>query len=84
ALMDISALPNISSVQLADRLLDAGVSLLSGGVFGKYGEQYVRLAYVVSQERLAEALERIKSWWFEGNFRNTHVMQYEFKQKEQS
>ncbi len=63
ALMDISALPHISSAQLANQLLDAGVSLLPGGVFGKYGEQYVRLAYTVSQERLTEALERIQRKW---------------------
>ncbi len=63
ALLDISALPNISSTQLADQMLDTGVSLLPGGVFGNYGEQYVRLAFVVSQKRLSEALERIKRKW---------------------
>ncbi len=59
AMMDISAL-DMNAAEFADRMLDVGVSLLPGGVFGQYGEQYVRLAYTVSRDRLAEALERIQ------------------------
>ncbi|MEK9659458.1 MAG: pyridoxal phosphate-dependent aminotransferase [Chloroflexota bacterium] len=45
------------------RLLDeAGVSLLSGTAFGRYGEGYVRISFANSQENIREALQRIEAW----------------------
>jgi aspartate/methionine/tyrosine aminotransferase len=56
---NISAL-GMSSQQLAQRLLDeAGVAVLSGTDFGKYGEGYLRLCYATSLENIDRALERI-------------------------
>jgi aspartate aminotransferase len=57
--------PNIkdlgkTSQQAADLFLDkAGVALLPGSAFGKYGEGYLRLSYVNSQENIQKALERM-------------------------
>jgi aspartate/methionine/tyrosine aminotransferase len=56
---NISAL-GMSSQQLAQHLLDeAGVAVLSGTDFGKYGEGYLRLCYATSPENIDRALERI-------------------------
>jgi len=57
--------PNItatgmSSKQVADLLLEeAGVALLSGTCFGKFGEGYLRLSFANSQENIGKALEKI-------------------------
>ncbi|MFN2176228.1 MAG: pyridoxal phosphate-dependent aminotransferase [Anaerolineales bacterium] len=52
----------IPSDQLANYLLEeAGVALLSGTSFGKYGEGYIRLCFANSIENLEIALERLKS-----------------------
>ena len=52
----------VPSDQLADYLLEeAGVALLSGTSFGKYGEGYIRLCFANSIENLEVALERMKS-----------------------
>ncbi|MBN1669103.1 MAG: pyridoxal phosphate-dependent aminotransferase [Anaerolineales bacterium] len=59
------AFPNVKSFglpskQLADRILDeAGVSLLSGTDFGKYGEGYLRLSFATSMEVINQGLERL-------------------------
>ncbi len=59
------AFPNIkklgkTSQQAADWILDeAGVALLPGNAFGKYGEGYLRLSYANSQENIQKALERM-------------------------
>lgn len=59
------AFPNVKSfgkpaAELADYLLDeAGVALLPGTAFGKYGEGYLRLSYANSLENIQLALERI-------------------------
>jgi aspartate/methionine/tyrosine aminotransferase len=59
------AFPNIKGLEmpanaLADLLLEeAGVALLPGTAFGKYGEGYLRLSYANSYENLQKALERI-------------------------
>ena len=61
------AFPNITpfgknSDWLADYLLDeAGVALLPGTSFGKYGEGYLRLCFATSIENLKIALNRIGS-----------------------
>ena len=57
--------PNItgtgmSSQKVADMLLEkAGVALLSGTCFGKYGEGYLRLSFANSQENIGKALTKI-------------------------
>ncbi|HKW98905.1 MAG TPA: pyridoxal phosphate-dependent aminotransferase [Bryobacteraceae bacterium] len=51
----------MSSKELADYLLyEAGVSCLSGGAFGEYGEGYIRFSYANSYENLMQSVERIK------------------------
>jgi aspartate aminotransferase len=51
----------IGSKELADLLLtEYGVSCLTGGCFGEYGEGYVRFSYANSMENLHEAVSRIK------------------------
>jgi aspartate aminotransferase len=50
----------LSSTQLAERILDeAGVALLPGSSFGKFGEGYLRLSYANSIENIHKGLERI-------------------------
>lgn len=47
---------------LADRMLrEAGVFIVPGFVFGSGGERYVRLSLCCQEERLAEALDRLKN-----------------------
>jgi aspartate aminotransferase len=59
------AFPNItgtenSSTDLANFILEkAGVALLPGNAFGKYGEGYLRLSYANSIENIERGLERI-------------------------
>jgi aspartate aminotransferase len=59
--------PNVKSLgksakDLAHLLLEeAGVAVLSGTDFGKYGEGYLRLSYANSVENINKALERIES-----------------------
>ncbi len=61
------AFPNItgtglSSDQLADLILEkAGVALLPGSSFGKYGEGYLRLSYANSIEKIEKGLERMRT-----------------------
>jgi aspartate/methionine/tyrosine aminotransferase len=51
----------MDSRELADYLLyEAGVSCLTGGCFGEYGNGYVRFSYANSLENLMEAVARIK------------------------
>jgi aspartate/methionine/tyrosine aminotransferase len=58
--------PNIegtgmASKELADYLLnEAGVAVLSGTSFGRYGEGYLRFSYANSIPNIQRALERIK------------------------
>jgi aspartate aminotransferase len=57
--------PNIKKTgmtgrELSDYLLNkAGVAVLSGTAFGKYGEGYLRLSFANSVENIQEALKRI-------------------------
>ncbi len=49
--------------ELQERMLEeAGVALLSGTCFGKYGEGYLRLSYATSLERIEECLSRMRRW----------------------
>jgi aspartate aminotransferase len=58
--------PNIKQVgwnskKLADHLLEeAGVAVLAGTSFGKYGEGYLRISYANSVENIKKGLERIE------------------------
>ena len=55
--------PGMTSVQLADQLLDqAGVVTLPGTGFGAEGEGYLRLSYANSEANLEEGLRRIASF----------------------
>jgi aspartate/methionine/tyrosine aminotransferase len=60
------AFPNVEGTgmderTMADRLLnEAGVAVLPGTAFGEAGKGYIRLAYTQSEEKLADALERIE------------------------
>jgi aspartate/methionine/tyrosine aminotransferase len=57
---NVKQLP-ISSDDLADYLMEsAGVALLSGTAFGKFGDGYLRISYANSLENILEAIERIK------------------------
>ncbi len=49
-----------SSSSFAERLLDAGVVVTPGAGFGEHGQGYVRVALTVSEERLREALRRLR------------------------
>jgi len=49
-----------SSREIADWILDkAGVALLPGSAFGKYGEGYLRLSYANSLENILKAIDRM-------------------------
>lgn len=51
----------LTAEQFADFMLEkAGVSLLPGPNFGKYGEGHVRLSYTVSLEAIEESIERMR------------------------
>lgn len=58
--------PNVAQLplpcdELADYLLaEAGVSVLSGTAFGKWGDGYLRLSYANSLENIQAALQRIQ------------------------
>jgi aspartate aminotransferase len=60
------AFPNISgtglsSKQFADKaLMQAGVALLSGTAFGKYGDGYIRISFANSRANLTEGIERLR------------------------
>jgi len=60
------AFPNIkaykkSSEELASYILkEAGVALLPGAAFGKYGEGYLRISYATDMKNLEEGLRRMK------------------------
>ncbi|MBW2284426.1 MAG: LL-diaminopimelate aminotransferase [Deltaproteobacteria bacterium] len=51
----------LSSTETASRLLDAGVVVTPGNGFGAPGEGYLRIALACGEDRLKEALERIKA-----------------------
>ncbi len=61
------AFPNVEGVgmpskELANHLLEsAGVAVLNGGAFGRYGQGYLRLSYANSIANLERALERIRA-----------------------
>lgn len=51
---------NLSSKAMADRLLnEAGVAVLSGTTFGRYGEGHIRMSYANSRENIQRAIDKI-------------------------
>jgi len=60
--------PNITktgwdSQKLADHILsEAGVAVLSGTSFGKFGEGYLRISYANSVENIKKGLDRIRAF----------------------
>jgi aspartate/methionine/tyrosine aminotransferase len=62
------AFPNVSQLpiapdELADRLLEeAGVAVLAGSSFGRFGHDNLRLSYANSREKLTQALERMRGF----------------------
>ena len=62
AFPDISG-TGFSSGVLANKLLeDAGVAILAGECFGKYGEGFLRISFANSEKNLNEALSRIEKF----------------------
>lgn len=59
AMIDISHLDGMTGTEVAERLLEVGVSLLPGSLLGDHGRNQIRLAYTVGGERLETALSRI-------------------------
>ena len=52
------------AVDLAERLLlEAGVSVAPGTIFGSLGERHVRISLGAPLERLEQAFERWAHWW---------------------
>jgi LL-diaminopimelate aminotransferase len=52
------------SVDFAMSLLEeAGVSVAPGMMFGEQGEGYLRISLCVAEDRLLEAMGRMKEWW---------------------
>jgi aspartate/methionine/tyrosine aminotransferase len=58
--------PNVKKIKMTSQELEnyllnqAGVALLSGTAFGKYGEGYLRISYANSIENIQKGLERIR------------------------
>ena len=52
---------NLTSTEVANMLLqDAGIVMTPGTGFGEYGEGYTRASVTIKDDRLVEAVERIK------------------------
>ena len=52
-----------TSEELSRRLIEeAGVAVVPGNGFSEYGEGYIRMSYVVSEEDIKEALRRMKAF----------------------
>ena len=48
--------------ELSDKVLnDSNVFITPGGIFGNAGDKYVRVSLCVSEEKIKEAIERIKN-----------------------
>lgn len=54
--------PEVTSEQLADRILaEARVFITPGFIFGHNGDRYIRISLCAPEDKLTEALERIKN-----------------------
>jgi len=57
----VPTIRGMSSVDFANLLLDkCGIIVVPGIGYGEYGEGYIRIALTVEEERLEEAIERLK------------------------
>jgi aspartate/methionine/tyrosine aminotransferase len=62
AFPNVSALP-LSEHELAHRLLEeAGVAVLAGTAFGRYGAGHLRISYATAPERLELGLARMRAF----------------------
>ena len=53
----------LSSKEFEHRCLnEAGVALLSGSGFGKYGDGHIRISYANSLENITQAIDRIDTF----------------------
>jgi len=52
----------LTSEEVFEGLLDAGVVSCPGNCFGEYGEGYIRLCYATSRDNIRLALDRINEW----------------------
>ena len=53
----------MSSSEFANELLqEAGVAVLAGESFGKYGRGFIRISFANSTENLIEAIEKISNF----------------------
>lgn len=52
----------LSSEEVFEGLLEAGVVSCPGNCFGEHGEGYVRLCYATSRDNIRLALQRIEKW----------------------
>jgi len=58
--------PNVKKIKMSSQELEhyllneAGVAILSGTAFGKYGDGYLRFSYANSIENIGKALEKMK------------------------
>jgi aspartate/methionine/tyrosine aminotransferase len=52
----------LTSEDVCEQLLEAGVVTLPGTCFGDHGTGYLRLCYAQSKANILEALERIHKW----------------------
>jgi aspartate/methionine/tyrosine aminotransferase len=50
----------MTSDQVVEALMDAGVVTLPGHCFGEHGEGYIRLCYATSRANIQIALDRIQ------------------------
>ena len=51
----------LKSSDIEQKLLDAGVSVLSGTAFGRFGEGYLRMSYALSIPEMDKGLDIVKS-----------------------
>ena len=52
----------LTSEEVFEGLLEAGVVSCPGNCFGEHGEGYIRLCYATSRDNIRLALERINKW----------------------
>ena len=54
---------NIDSFAFCENILEnSGVSVTPGAVFGEFGEGYLRVSLCTSEEKISDALDRIKAF----------------------
>jgi aminotransferase len=64
------ACTGLTSDEFAQRLIvEAGVAVVPGHVFGPGGEGFIRCSYASSVAKLSEALERMQRWLDASNYR---------------